>query len=574
MHAGFRTLFIFLPLFLWLPLFLQAQHADIRRDYKRGRLSLDQKVLYQFYTAKNIQQLPRQYQPSEDKPMKCGTPARMDFHKYRAQLSAGTVAQIESLNPYPSQHADESYHSASGRFQINYTTSGEHAVPAGDANNNGIPDYVEWTAQAADSSYRHEVQTLGYSDPITDANEPYHVYFENIDFYGYTEADNGTTYIVLHNNYNGFQENDDPQGSQRGAIRATMAHELKHAIQYAATGWNGETDQWAEMDATLMEEVVYDDVNDYYNYLSDPESIFSNPGASFYPGSYYHVSWALFFEEKYGPRFWPSVWQIIINDPAISMVDALSQQLGSDEAFQRDYVESQLWHYASGPDNSAEDFGFEERRHYPHPQINARHNLYTDDLTTPQPVPSDSLDNFSATYYNVNPPSEAAGNMAVDITSAGTNTGIGILAYFTDGSTDFKTISPAGGKAAAVSTDWAWEDITSAGIVLSNAHTDSSSQSAVVKVGNTEFDQLTLHPNYPNPFREATTIRFSLQEPSRVTLEIYDTIGRRVRTLYDQKLEEGLYVKTFDAANLSSGIYIYQLTTDRQTVARKMTLIK
>ncbi|SHF17023.1 Por secretion system C-terminal sorting domain-containing protein [Fodinibius roseus] len=575
MRAGFRTLFISLLLFLWFPLWAEAQHAEIKRDYEKGRLSLDQKILYQLQAGENPQRLPRDYRRADPaKPIKCGTPARMDFHNHRSQLSAGTVARVESMTADPGRHATGSYRSASGRFEVNYTTSGDHAVPDRDANSNGTPDYVEWVAQAADSSYRHEVLTLGYSDPVPDINDPYQVHFKDIDFYGYTEVSNGTTYIVMHNSYEDFPENDDPQGNQRGAIRATMAHELKHAIQYAATGWNGETDQWSEMDATLMEEVVYDEVNDYYSYLRDPESIFSDPEASFYPGSYYHVSWALYFEEKYGSRFWPSVWQIIRSNPDITMVDALSRQLGSDEAFRRDYIESQLWHYAAGPNNSADDFGFEERLNYPHPDLNSGNNFYAEDLSTPQPVPPNSLNNFSAAYYSITPPSEASGHVAVDITSSGPGTGIGILAYFTDGSTDFKTFSSADGKAVASSTSWSWEDISSAGIVLSNADTDSSSQSAVVKVGNSEFNQLTLYQNYPNPFRRETTIRFTLEEPAQVTLKIYDTIGRRVRTLYDQKLEEGLYVKTLDGTNLASGIYIYQLTTGRQTVARKMTLIK
>lgn len=574
MHFGIRKLFISLLFFLWVPLFLQAQHAEIKRNYEKGQLSLDQKVLYQFYAGKSPQHLPPAYQRTDNKPIKCGTPARMDFHKYQSQLSAGTIARIKSMTADPEQLVTQSHLSASGRFQLNYSTSGENAVPAQDANNNGTPDYVEWVAQAADSSYRYEVLTLGYSDPIPDISNPYQIYFENIEFYGYTEIRNGTTYIIMHNNYEGFPENDDPQSDQRGAIRVTVAHELKHAIQYAATGWNGETDQWTEMDATMMEEVVFDEVNDYYNYLTEPESIFSNPEASFYPGSYYHVSWALFFEEKYGPRFWPSVWQIIKHDPEITMVDALSQQLGSPEAFHRDYIESQLWHYASGPNNSADDFGFEERRHYPHPKLTLGDDFYTDDLATPRATPAHSLNEFSASYYRINPPPEASGAMGAEVSAPGPDTGVGVIAYFTDGSADFKTFASTDDNSAVISTDWAWKDISSAGIVLTNAHTDSLSEAAIVQVGSTDFDQLTLHQNYPNPFRQATTIRFTLEEQTLVKLEIYDTIGRRIRTLYDQKLDAGLYVKTLDSSNLASGVYIYQLTTDQQTVAKKMTLIK
>ncbi|WP_185958439.1 MXAN_6640 family putative metalloprotease [Fodinibius sediminis] len=574
MHFGLRKLFISLLLLLWLPGLLQAQHEEIKKDFKEGRLSIDEKILYQLYAGTKPQSLPRSYQRGDDRSIKCGTPALMDFHKHRSRLSAGTVARVEALTSTPIQHATQRYRSRSGRFEINYSTAGEHAVPTQDTNNNGTPDYIEWVAQAADSSYRHEVQNLGYTDPMPDPGQPYQIYFENMGFYGYTDIVSGSTYIVMHNNYQGFPDNDDPQGNQRGAIRATAAHELKHAIQYAATGWSGESDQWAEMDATLMEEIVYDPVNDYYNYLSDSESIFNNPETSFYPGSYYHVSWALFFEEKYGPQFWPSVWTIIKNDPTITMIEALSRQLGGADVFQHDYVESQLWHYAAGPNNTADGFGFEERRHYPKPNIRPGSDFYTGDLATPRAVPDYTLERLSATYYRVTPPREATGNMAVEVSVAEPNTGVGVLAYFADGTTDYRIMTSGDNQTAALSTPWAWKDITSAGIVLTNSGTDSAAEAAVVQVGNTDFSQLTLHQNYPNPFRNTTTIRFTLAEPSRVKLELYDMIGRHLRTLYDQKLEAGLHVKTIEAGSLASGVYVYQLVTDRQAVAKKMTRIK
>ncbi|GAA5523127.1 T9SS type A sorting domain-containing protein [Aliifodinibius salicampi] len=575
MRQHIYQLFIISLIAFLNPIVLQAQHAQIERDYQKGQLSLDKKVLYQFYAIRQPDQLPKNYEKESSEPIKCGTPAHMDLHKNRSQLSAGTIARIESMTSQPSQHSTKTYTSASGRFQINYTTTGENAVPSEDANNNGTPDYVEWTAQAADSSYRHEVQTLGYSDPIPDTNNPYQIYFENIGFYGYTEISNGSTYIVLHNNFNGFPENDDPHSNQRGSVRVTVAHELKHAIQYAATQWNGETDKWSEMDATLMEEVVYDEVNDYYHYLRDSESIFSNPESSFYPGSYYHVSWALFFEEKYGPQFWPSVWQIIRNNPQITMVDALSQQLGGKEAFRKAYIESQLWHYASGS-NALNGFGFEERNHYPDPPAMSGNQYLSEDINIPKAGTSHKLNNFSGTYYAIiDRPSNGGGNVAIEAKLIDQNTGIGLLGHFTDGSSDSKTVTSSSKERAIINTDWSWDNIASVSLILTNSDTNSSSDATIVQVGSSNFDQLTLHQNYPNPFQRSTNIRFTLAEPSQIKLEIYDSIGRRVRTIYDdQELDAGLYVENFETGSLASGVYIYRLTTDQQVTTKKMTLIK
>ncbi len=569
MRHYIHLLFIICLIAFLNPFSLQAQHAQIERDYQKGQLSLDQKVLYQFYAIQQPAQLPENYKQVSSKPIKCGTPAHMDLHKNRSQISAGTIARIESMSSQPSQLSTESYTSASGRFQINYTTSGENAVPTEDANNNGTPDYVEWTAQAADSSYHHEVQTLGYSDPIPDPNDPYQIYFENIGFYGYTETSNGSTHIVIHNNFEGFPENDDPHSNQRGSVRVTVAHELKHAIQYAATQWSGETDKWSEMDATLMEEVVYDEVNDYYNYLRDSESIFSNPESSFYPGSYYHVSWALFFEEKYGPQFWPSVWQIIRNNPQITMVDALSQQLGGEEAFGEAYIESQLWHYASGS-NAVNGFGFEERNHYPDPKISSGSHLYTEDVSRPiAQIPS--LENFSARYYSVFPPANTTGKVIVGLSDW--NSIFGVIAYHSDGSASTQTfISQPNKVPAVIETDWEWKDIESIGLILSNSNLNESTEPTVTQFGSKISDKIV--QNYPNPFRQSTNIRFTLAEPSHVKLEIFDSIGRKVHTIYDQELDAGLYVETLDGTNLASGVYIYRLKTDQQVTTKKMTLIK
>src|SRR5262249_51174613 len=82
-----------------------------------------------------------------------------------------------------------------------------------------------------------------------------------------------------------------------------------------------------------------------------------------------------------------------------------------------------------------------------------------------------------------------------------------------------------------------------------------------------------LEQNYPNPFNPSTRIRFTLAEPARVTLVVYDELGRAVRTLINnQLLGSGNQELLFDAANLASGAYYYRLTTPHFTRVGRMLL--
>lgn len=553
----------------------QPATLKIQQAYNEGLISLDEKIRYQFYAVQKPEKLPADYQRSEQVPEKCGTPFRIEYHKKREQLSPATISEVESILNTPSVQAQETYLSSSGKFEIHYDTAGEHAVPAGDENSNGIPDYVEWVAVAADSSWNHEVGTLSYTDFILGPSQPYEVQIKNLsNIYGETESMGNTTLIRIENDFaEGFPSNDHPDGNQIGAINATMAHEVKHAIQYAATRWSGETDDWAEMDATLMEEVVYDDVNDYYNYIRTSESIFSDPKASFYPGSYYHVTWALFFEEKYGPHFWPGVWDIIVANPTITLADALAEALGSEEAFVRDYIESHLWHYASG-DNSPPNYGFEERTAYPESSIESGTEFYSDDFSIPRSEPGPQLNELSAHYYEIIPPGGTSGNLTVDITNGEPVTGIGLIAYFQDGNTDVQIYRLGPDQSSIDRTGWNWENIERLGLVLANSNTESSSRPITVAIGKGEFETVTLNQNYPNPFNSETKIRFTLDRATHVRLKVYDTVGRLVRIIYDEELEPGLYEPAFTGGNLAAGVYIYRLITDEEKFVKKMTLIK
>ncbi|MFH0992473.1 MAG: T9SS type A sorting domain-containing protein [bacterium] len=83
-----------------------------------------------------------------------------------------------------------------------------------------------------------------------------------------------------------------------------------------------------------------------------------------------------------------------------------------------------------------------------------------------------------------------------------------------------------------------------------------------------------LSQNYPNPFNPSTTIRFSIPQRGMTTLKVYDVMGREVTTLLNEFLEAGTFSKIFDAKNLTSGTYMYVMTSGSQRLTGKMILMK
>ena len=84
----------------------------------------------------------------------------------------------------------------------------------------------------------------------------------------------------------------------------------------------------------------------------------------------------------------------------------------------------------------------------------------------------------------------------------------------------------------------------------------------------------TLAQNYPNPFNPTTQISYQLPVDSRVSIAVFDMLGRQVATLVDEQMAAGRHSVTFDAGNLSSGIYLYRLQAGNTVMTRKLTIMK
>ncbi len=83
-----------------------------------------------------------------------------------------------------------------------------------------------------------------------------------------------------------------------------------------------------------------------------------------------------------------------------------------------------------------------------------------------------------------------------------------------------------------------------------------------------------LRQNYPNPFNPATQIEYTVPATSRITLEVFDVLGRSVAMLVDGQQAAGTHTVQFDASHLASGLYLYRLTAGSQVQVKKMMLLK
>ncbi len=109
------------------------------------------------------------------------------------------------------------------------------------------------------------------------------------------------------------------------------------------------------------------------------------------------------------------------------------------------------------------------------------------------------------------------------------------------------------------------------------------SDTVVVDYGGTsvslESDELipndfVLEQNYPNPFNPTTIIRFGLPQQSKVTLKVYNVLGREVATLVDQVRPAGYHLVHWNAGHLASGFYFTRMEAGSKVLLNKMLLVK
>ncbi len=114
---------------------------------------------------------------------------------------------------------------------------------------------------------------------------------------------------------------------------------------------------------------------------------------------------------------------------------------------------------------------------------------------------------------------------------------------------------------------------------------DKEKTSMLLVIGDTRYineqqeellpKEITINPNYPNPFNPSTTLRFSLPEQTEVQVQVYNVLGQRVSTLINNETRQaGLHTVTFDGSQRASGMYFAVFEIGNRRFIQKMTLIK
>jgi len=181
-------------------------------------------------------------------------------------------------------------------FLIHYTLEGRDAA---------TDEQALWSADALEFTWNREINEMGYPEPASDGtaggDARYDVYWtKQVGTYGYASGDefvdenSMTSYLALATWL------DQPE------TQVTVAHEFFHALHFTMDSL--EETWWYEVSSTWMEDMVYDDINDYYNYVSD---VFSNPEVPVSSSSTIMYGASIFahsLSERFGPDVVRDIW--------------------------------------------------------------------------------------------------------------------------------------------------------------------------------------------------------------------------------------------------------------------------
>ncbi len=159
------------------------------------------------------------------------------------------------------------------------------------------------------------------------------------------------------------------------------------------------------------------------------------------------------------------------------------------------------------------------------------------------------------------------GALASIVIEANQPNGTGVIATMKDDDTDDETFTVALGT---LPEGFAAGAQTSVEVTIAD-DTDVTSIASPAREVPVAF---ALEQNYPNPFNPSTEIAYELPASEYVRLEVFDRTGRRVALLVDGARSPGRHTVRFEASGLPSGLYVYRMQAGRETLARKMILVR
>jgi len=574
----------------------------------------------------------------------CATPIFVEINFNKHRFSAKTY---QLLKPYISRpdfgvNPESTYNTPSGHFKIHYTTTGTDAIfqPGVDIHPaDGVPDYVNRCADFFDSAWAKEVDSLGYSPPLSDdwyqpngGDGKYDIYLKLLgsDFYGYTQADTSlaarpislTSFIVVQNDYSSVCNNhEDPLD----CLRATAAHEFFHAIQFSYDGSEFEYDDpnnsktykyyWIEMSATWMEDIVFDQVNDYLFYLGSffrhPEWSLKTFGTSgdelMHP--YGACVWPIFLSEKLDVGIIKDIWEECAKVPGNNAIDYPGGESATDKTlkargstFEDAFREFTVWNYFTGSRARTLLF-YSEGNLFPQINVEELHSHNADTVYSPS-GPNHPY-GLGSNYIVFKPTGKQGGiklafspaeqQYNVEISAVGYNENVNepIIQRF--------QINNQTGSAKADVYNWTSFNQ----IIMIPAVIDRNGVSIFPYSYSAEYDS-SLHgdqpfpqkdwigQNFPNPFvikssEDFTFFPFILSSVTKVEIDVFSVSGEKIWSYPppEKKGQEwtiGEYIepgmcpvwngKNQKGEYVVSGVYLYQVKTQNSSIIKKLVVIR
>lgn len=573
--------------FLWIYLGLPVWgNPLVEAARQAGTLDAETAALYQVYSITDPQALPVSYQHQSAHAAFCGTPIVQDALHLQEGASADYRQRLAKTLARPT--LQQSLVVPSGRFKIHYDLTGRDAVDPTDADDNGLPDYIDAVAATLDSTWRFEIDILGYRPPPIDdglgGGDEFDIYIlqlANAQVYGLTFSDRGgvvsPSYLQIDNDFT------DPIYAQtRGleALRATVAHEFFHSVQFGYyQGRDGAW--WQEACSTWMEDIVYPSVDDYLQYLP---SFLLAPSRSLDSGIFpdnhiYGASiFAHFLTQRYNVDVVRWIWEEL-GERGNAQIAHFDRMIRGVEpgGLASAVSEFAVWNFFTGQRRLEGQF-YEEAAKYPAvPSLPRRLEANTPRVETGQ------VDHLASAYFRFTPRLQPGGITLTTDFERGQWTQQVVLVSDTA-----VEVRPFNGGSTRIA---GWDQYDE--VVLILTETDQSGLGFGYSV-SMEYDPsltdqppplaLRLHQNYPNPFRPGlsanTVFTFELDQASQETaLSIFTAVGQLVRR-YDLGARGARqHAVAWDGFNqagkpVESGLYYYVLETGGQTQTKTLAIIR
>jgi hypothetical protein len=313
---------------------------------------------------------------------KCGFGIRASIHDRWNNFTSLEKIEVANLLQIGSFEKD----TVIGRFHIYYNISNDSTnTPALlDAGNSRIPNtakqFVDSVGRIFNEVYHVEVEQLGYDPPPFETGESsYRILIMDLSDYGLTEWDPNLQplnpgspaprypcYIQIHKDFRPFVT----KGMQ--ALQVTAAHEFHHVIQVGSYGYRSNDHYAYELTSTWIEDLLYTDVNDYWNYLPLYFRGFSD-GQGFSDGLSFNVTtniylgyerciWDHYLAKRFGSDIILEIWKAI---PSMTFLESNNAALlGRGSNLRIAFAEFSYWNYFTA-DRANTEMYYPEGTHYP-----------------------------------------------------------------------------------------------------------------------------------------------------------------------------------------------------------------